>query len=35
MNSLPREVVEAPTLEVFENHRDVALRVMVSGGWLD
>jgi len=35
---LPRQVVELPPLEVFRNHEDVALRVMVSGhggmGWI-
>lgn len=33
----PREVVGSPSLEMFENHGDVALRDMVSGhggmGW--
>ena len=28
---LPREVVGSPSLEVFRNHRDVALRDVVSG----
>ena len=28
---LPRGVVESPSLEVLKNHRDVALRDMVSG----
>mgnify|MGYP001855622414 CR=1 FL=1 len=32
---LPREVVKSPSLEVFQNHRDVALRdVVVMGMWL-
>jgi len=35
---LPREVVEAPSLEVFKNHGGVALRDVVSGhggdGWM-
>ena len=32
---LPREVVQSPSLEVFENRVDVALRDVVSGqyGW--
>ena len=28
---LPEEVVESPSLEVFRNHGDVALRDVVSG----
>ena len=28
---LPREVVETPSLEVFKNHGDVAMRYMVNG----
>ena len=29
--SLPKEVVESPSLEVFRNHGDVALRDVVGG----
>jgi len=32
-NGLPREVGESPSLEVFENHGDEALRNMVQGAW--
>ena len=31
MAQLPREVVESPSLEVFQNGVDVALRAVVSG----
>jgi len=30
-NSLPRKVLEPPSLEVHKNHTDVVLRDMVSG----
>ena len=30
-HSLPREVVQSPSLEVFKTHVDVALRDVVSG----
>ena len=31
MAQLPREVAESPSLEVFKNHVDMALRDVVSG----
>ena len=31
LNRLPREVVESPSLEMFREHVNVALRDMVSG----
>ena len=31
MAQLPREVVESPSLKVFNSHRDMALRDVVSG----
>ena len=31
MAQLPREVVQTSSLEMFQSHRDVALRNMVSG----
>ena len=31
MAQLPREVVQSPSLEVFKNHVDMALRDVVSG----
>ena len=31
MAQLPRDVVQSPSLEVFKNHGDVALRDVVNG----